>query len=437
MSLRRLHAPLAACLAVALLATGGCKKDKPKQTEAPSVLTVAAEPATVKPLPRKLDMTGSVAAWDPLPVMPAAQGLRIMRVAVEEGDVVSKGQLLAQLDDESLQAQLSAARARSSSAQAQLAKMRQPSRRQDYRSSEAALAQAEAQVASARDAYNRFKELQTEGGVSEADLVTRQTALNAAIATAEQARQRLSLTREGSRPEDIRIAEASAAEARASVRQIEAALDQTRVVAPAAGQIIKRDAHLGDVASPGKALFQMVRDSRLEVQATVPETDLAKVSVGQSVDVSSDARPDLHATGKIRIISPSVDATSRQAMVKIDLPVGSGFQVGNFVRAQAQLGDTPSLVVPAAAVVTKESGSEVFVLDGNLAKARKVVPGTRSGGLVAINDGLKAGEKVITAGVGFLKDGDKVDVAPALAVGTDAGASTPASPMAPAPSPSK
>jgi HlyD family secretion protein len=411
---------------VALLTTAGCKKDKPKQTEAPAVLTVAVEPATVKPLPRKLDMTGSVAAWDPLPVMPAAQGLRITQVLVEEGDQVSKGQLLAQLDDETLRAQLAAAQARAASANAQLAKIRNPNRRQDLATAQAAVAQADAQVASARDAYNRFKELAAEGGVSEADMVTRQTQLNAAIATAEQARQRLSLTREGSRIEDIRIAQASAAEANAAVRQIQTQLDQTRVVAPAAGQIIKRDAHLGDVASPGKALFQMVRDSRLEVQATVPETDLGKVSVGQDVDVSSDARPDLHATGKIRIISPSVDQTSRQATVKIDLPVNSGFQVGNFVRAQAQLGNTPSLVVPAAAVVTKDTGAEVFVLEGNLAKSRKVTPGTRSGGLVAINDGLKEGEKVITAGVGFLKDGDKVDVAPALATGGATPAAEPA-----------
>jgi len=395
----------------------GCKKEPPKQTEAPAVLTVSTEAATVKPLPRKLDMTGSVAAWDPLPVMPAAEGLRITKVLVEEGDQVSQGQLLAQLDDETLRAQYAAAQARAASANAQLAKIRDPSRRQDLLTAQAAVAQADAQVASARDAYNRFKELANEGGVSEADMVTRQTQLNAAIATAEQARQRLSLTREGSRIEDIRIAEAAAAEANAAVRQIQAQLDQTRVTAPAAGQIIKRDAHLGDVASPGKALFQMVRDSRLEVQATIPESDLGKVTVGQTVDVSSDARPDLHAVGKVRIISPAVDQTSRQATVKIDLPVGSGFEVGQFVRAQAQLGDTPSLVVPAAAVVTKESGAEVFVLDGNLAKSRKVTPGTRAGGLVAITDGLKEGEKVITAGVGFLKDGDKVDVAPALAAG--------------------
>jgi HlyD family secretion protein len=411
-----LHRSRLALVAIAaLLVTSGCKKEPPKAVEAPSVLTVAVEPASVKPMQQQLEMTGSVAAWDPLPVMPAANGLRLTKVLAEEGDEVHQGQLLAQLDDATLQAQLSGAVARAQSAEAQLSKMRHPSRRQDYVTADASLAQAQANVASARDSYDRFKELQSEGGVSAADLVTKQAALNAAIATAEQARQRLSLTREGSRAEDIHIAEAAAAEARANVRQLQTQLAQTHVTAPAAGQIIKRDAHLGDVSSVGRALFQLVRDSRLEVQATIPENDMAKVHVGEEVHVTSDARPDIHIKGKVRLVSPSVDQTSRQATVKIDLPVHSGFQVGMFVRAQAQLGASNSLVVPAVAVVTKETGSEVFVLEGAIAHSRPVVTGPRSGGSVSILKGLQPGDKVVTAGVGFLKDGDKVDVAPALA----------------------
>lgn len=420
MPLRR---PSLVALSLVAVLAAACKHEAPKQsTEAPAVLTVSVQPAAVKPLGHSLDMTGSVAAWDPLPVMPAANGLRITRVLSEEGDTVKQGQLLAQLDDATLRAQLAAAEARGASADAQLAKMRNPNRRQDLATAEAALAQAQANVASARDAYNRFKELQAEGGVSAADMVARQATLDAASATAEQARQRLSLTREGSRSEDIRIAEAAAAEAHANVQQLRTELDQTRVTAPADGQVVKRDAHLGDVSSVGRALFQLVRDNRLEVQATIPETDMGQVHVGDAVTVSSDARPGLHATGKVRLISPAVDQTSRQATVKVDLPENSGFQVGMFVRAQAQLATTSSLVVPAAAVITRENGSQVFVLDGAIAHSRPVVPGPRAGGEIAIQQGLKPGDQVITAGVGFLKDGDKVDVAPALSAAASAAA---------------
>lgn len=402
-------------LSIAASAATACsKKEAAKPAEAPAVLTVSAQEATVRDLPQKLEITGSVAAWEPMAVNPAANGLRVVQVLVDENAMVRKGQVLARLDDATLQAQVAAARARASSAAAQLSKMRNPNRSQDLRTAEAALRQAEANALQAQDAYQRFQALAAEGGVSQAELVSRQTAAASARAAAEQARQRLSLTREGSRAEDLRMAEAQAAEARASLQQMEAMLAQTRVTAPESGKIIKRDVNLGDISAVGKPMFQMVRDGRLEVEALVPETDLGRVTPGMTASISSDARPDLKASGKVREVSPSVETASRQATVEIDLPRDARFQVGMFVRASVQLGTVPTLAVPAAAVVAKESGSEVFVLEGNQAKARQVVPGARSEGWVAIASGLKPGEKVITAGVGFLKDGDKVDVAPAL-----------------------
>ncbi|MFN3428546.1 MAG: efflux RND transporter periplasmic adaptor subunit, partial [Candidatus Sericytochromatia bacterium] len=318
------------------------------------------------------------------------------------------------LDDATLQAQVAAARARAASATASLAKMRQPSRPQDLAQAEAALAQAEANVTAAMDTYRRFQQLKAEGGVSEAELVVRQTNVEAARAGAEQARQRLSLAREGSRREDLTTAAAPAAEARASLAQVEAMLAQTRVTAPDDGRIIKRDAHLGDVSTVGRALFTMVRDGRLEVEALVPETDLGAVKVGQSAKITSDARPDVVATGKVREVSPSLDTGSRQATVSIDLPVGSPFQVGMFVRAQLSLGQAQAIAVPTQAVVTGTQGSQIFVLDGQFARLRTVQVGTRTGGWVEVKDGLKAGEAVIVNGVGFLKDGDKVDVSPQI-----------------------
>jgi HlyD family secretion protein len=292
--------------------------------------------------------------------------------------------------------------------------MRAPTRRQDLASAQAAVAQAEASLSAAIDTYQRFQQLKAEGGVSDAELVVKQTNVEAARANAEQARQRLSLAREGSRVEDLNIAEAQAAEARASLAQVEALVAQTRVTAPDDGRIIKRDAHIGDVSTVGRALFTMVRDSRLEVEAQVPESELGLVKVGMPARISSDARPDLAQTGKVREVSPALDTASRQATVSIDLPTGTPFQVGMFVRAEVNLGQSQALAVPTQAVVSGTEGSQVFVLDGQIARARAVQVGTRTGGWVEVRDGLKAGEPVIVNGVGFLKDGDKVDVSPQL-----------------------
>lgn len=401
-----------------LLAAAGCKgKDaaaKASPSSAPAVLTVSTTPVAERGMGQMLEITGSVAGWDPMPVLPAANGLRVTRVLVEEGDYVRKGQVLVQLDDAMAQAQYRAAQARAQVAEQNHRKAISPHRRQDLATAEATLAQAEANYRQADDMLRRVREVAREGGVSAVEVVSRETAAVSAKAVRDQAAERLSMMREGSRSEDLQIAAAQAAEARAAASQAAVALAQTRVVAPAEGRIIKRDARLGDLASAGKPFFQMVRNGRLEMTALVPEGDLVRLAVGMDVKVGSDAMPDVKETGTIRLISPSVDASSRQATVHIDLPVGSRFDVGMFVRGQAELGSRRGLSVPASAVVTKDTGSEVFVLENGIAHSRRVEVSGRQGTWVAISGGLKPGEEVIVNGVGFLKDGDKVDVVPAL-----------------------
>ncbi|MEB3197883.1 MAG: efflux RND transporter periplasmic adaptor subunit [Candidatus Sericytochromatia bacterium] len=389
------------------------KKASAPPSEAPAVLTVETQAVTKRQLPQQLEVTGSVTAWEPMPVSAAASGLRVTEIRAEEGQLVEKGQLLARLDDATLRAQVAAAEARASIAGAQLEKMRHPTRRQDLLAAEAAVVQAEAAARQAQDAYQRTQELAQEGAVTPMELIGRQTAAESARAAADQARARLSLAREGSRGEDLIIAAGQAAEARATLAQMQALLAQTQVRAPEAGRIIKKDVRLGDVSAPGKAFFQIVRAGRLEVEAQIPETDLDRVKPGQTAVVSSDARTDWKAIGHVREISPAIDPGNRQATVQLDIPASAGLRVGMFVRATLELGKVASLAVPASAVVTKESGSEVFVLDGKYARSRTVVPGLRADGWVAITSGLEAGEQVVTSGVGFLKDGDKVDLPPA------------------------
>lgn len=354
---------LLVALAIGTGAVTGCKggEQKAEATPAP-VLTVSTTPAETRALEQPLTLTGSVAAWDTLPVMPGANGLRIVQVLAEEGQTVRKGQLLVKLDDATLQAQHDQARAR--------------------------VATAQANLRNAEDAHRRFAALEAEGGVSAAEMMSRRIALDTARA---------------------QLAEATAAQA-----NVAALLSQTRVLAPTAGLITRRDAHLGDVSTVGKALFTMVRDNRLQMEALVAEADLGRVKPGQPVTVTSDAQPDLKVVGRVRQVSPTIDATSRQATAEIDLPPGSGFSVGMFVRGRVDTGARQVLAVPASAVRTTAAGAQVFVLEEGFARARKVETGSRAGEWVAIVSGLAPGAAVITAGAGFLKDGDKVSVAPAL-----------------------
>lgn len=406
---------LAAFLLAGSVSLAGCRKpEAPKSAEAATVLTVSSEPAAPRKLALETEVSGSVAAWDPLPVIPAANGLKIVEVLAEAGDTVEQGQPLVRLDSSVLRAQLLQAKARLQSAQAQLAKMKRPSRPQELASAEAAVAQAEASLKSAQDAYDRAMMLKAGGSITHAEIVSRQAALEAGRAAVEQARQHLNLLKEGSRQEDLAIGEAQVAEAKAGVAQVQSLLDQTEVKAPSDGYLLTRDAHLGDMSSVAKPLYSMVRHSRLEVEALVPESDLSRVDAGQPAIITSDAHPGLRVVGKVRQVSPQVDAGNRLAKLEIDVPKAKALRVGMFVKARVRLGEQDVLAVPSAAVVTRDAGSEVFVLDGQHARRRQVVLGSRADGYVAVMDGLQAGENVIVNGVGFLKDGDRVGVAPAL-----------------------
>ncbi len=397
------------------LSLAGCRKpEASKSSEAASALTVSTEVVSSRSLALEIEVNGNVAAWDLLPVIPAANGLKIVQVLAEEGDAVKKGDLLVKLDDSILRAQVMQAKARLQSSLAQLDKMKRPSRPQELATAEAALAQSEASWRSSKDAYERAMKLKSAGGTTNAEIVTRQSSLEASQAAAEQARQRLIMLREGSRLEDLAIGSAQVAEAKGGLAQAEALLAQTEVRAPSNGYILKRDAHLGDMSSVAKTLYSMVRDSRLEVEALVPEADLARLAAGQTAVITSDALPDLQLKGRVRQLSPAIDTTNRLAKLEIDVPKAKGLQAGMFVKAKVLLGQRKALAVPASAIVSREAGSEVFVLDGKNARRRQVVLGNRSEGYVAVMDGLQAGEEIIVNGVGFLKDGDVVTIAPLL-----------------------
>src|SRR5262249_50149525 len=169
-------------------------------------------------------------------------------------------------------------------------------------------------------------------------------------------------------------------------------------------------AHIGDTSAIGKGLFQMVRDNGLELRAQIPERDIPKLSAGQTVSIACVDTRDKTIEGRLREISPQVDAKTRLGMIIVDVPNGDELEPGMFVDGSVDLSDYSALTVPSQAVLARDDRSLVFVLKGDRAESRQVEIGARSGDLVEITAGLKEGEKVITSGAGFLKDGDVVTV---------------------------
>ena len=362
----RIAAIVLAVLAVAvvlfLLFSGGHgdqKAETAASTGGASSQTVTVATATTQSLARTVTASGTVSAWEEVPVGAETGGLTATAVLTDEGRYVQQGQVLVQLNDTLLRAQL---------------------RQQD-----AAVASAEANLAQADNALARAQELRERGFLSQAGLDT---------AVAQQATAQASLN----------AASAGQAETRARV-------NQAAIRAPVSGLVISRSVTRGQIVSPGTELFRIVRDGRLELDAQVPETEIALIRSGQSARVSSD---DVgQASGTVRIVTPEVDPQTRLGVARISLAGGGGLRPGMFARAQIDVGAQNAVVVPTAAILYRENRAGVFILaDGGIARFQEVTVRARSNDVTSV-DGVAAGARIIVEGAGFLGDGDRVTVAPA------------------------
>ena len=345
---------------------GGEKTDAAKADAARGRQTVTAATVRLVNLPRTLTASGSVSAWEEVPVGAETGGLVATNVFVDEGAYVRQGQPLVQLNDRVLRAQVGQQQAQVATARANLAR------------DDAALARAQ--------------ELKERGYLSQAGLDT---------ALANQ-----------------RSAAAALQAAEAALSESQTRLSQTVIRAPVAGRIISRSVTRGQIVQPGVELFRMVRDGRLELDAQVPESDLPLVRAGQTATVSSDEAGGV--VGTVRIVTPEVDPQTRLGVARITLPGGSALRAGMFARAQIDVGAQPAFVVPSGAVVYREGKPGVYVIGANGAVAfRAVTTGVRQGDDLAVT-GVRAGERVVVSGAGFLGDGDRVTVAAARPAATAA-----------------
>ncbi|MCF4165477.1 efflux RND transporter periplasmic adaptor subunit [Zavarzinia compransoris] len=355
--------PLRALILVLLLGLAACDGagEAPVAARGPD-LTVSVVPAEVRAMSRRVVASGTVRAWEEIVIAAEAQGLAIAEVAVEEGDAVEQGAVLARLDAAVIEAQEAQGVANLAAAQA-------------------VLKEARANLARARD-------LQPRGTVSRQNLDARIAAERTAAA-------------------QVAVAEASLAEIRAR-------LDQTVIRAPFAGVIARRDANVGQVVVVGGELFRLIRDGRLELEAEVPESDFARLRAGLAARVHAEGL-DAPVAARLRALAPTVDPRTRLGIAHLELPADSGFKPGMFATGDIDLGAADLLMLPVAAIVWRDGVQGVFTIDGDrqgqgVARFTPVRTGLRREGLVEVRDGLAPGAAVALRGAGFLEDGDAVGV---------------------------
>jgi len=243
-------------------------------------------------------------------------GGRIARLETDEGQKVMVGQTLAELDATDYELALARARAQAESARKALAVLQVGSREQDIRAAEAVLNQAQADQRLALAQLKRTEELVAKRFVSDQQLDTARNQADVAIAKVEQAKENLSLLREGARKEDIARATADYHAATVAAQTAEQQLAYVKLISPVAGIVSVRLAERGQVVPAGQAVFRVAELDRPWVRAYLGEKDLAKVKLGQAASVRVDGLPGREFTGRLSFISPAAEFTPKTVETK-------------------------------------------------------------------------------------------------------------------------
>jgi RND family efflux transporter MFP subunit len=306
---------------------------------------------------RSVTATGSIAARRDMPVGVPGEGGQVVRVLVEPGQWVQRGQTLAVID-RSVQSQEAAQQA-------------------------ANIQVAQSDVRLAQQNLDRAQRLLPRGFVSRADIDRLTAARDAAAAR-------------------VRVAQAQLGATRARIGRLD-------IRAPANGLVLARNIEAGQVVSGGsQPVFRIAEGGQMELVARLPQDELARVTTG----IPAVVTPVGSATtfqGQVWQVSPIIDPATRQGEARISIPYNRELRPGGFAQAMLQTGSSVAPLLPDSAVHSDDKGNFVYIInDQNEVVRRDVRVGDVGDQGITIVEGLNGDERVVESAGAFLNPGQKV-----------------------------
>ena len=341
-----------------LVGAVACQKKDTKTLEE-KVFNVQTQDVVQKPLKPFIESIGTLNPFEEVTVSAEIEGV-IRSVKVEEGSQVSKGMLLAAIDDSDYSLEVKRA--------------------------DAVFKQAEATLENTRLEFKRKDVLYKE------ELVTKQQY--------DDVTTRLSL------------AEAEVERAKASLSLARLKLSKTKITSPLACVIKEKRVSAGDFVRNGTPLFIIIQPNPLKLRFTVPEKDVGRLRVNQEVMLRVDGFAEAEFKGRVNIVFPNVEEKTRTLQVEALVPNNNGLlKPGLFAKVILYTaGERDTIVVPVTALLYEAEKVRVFVTEGDRAKERVVKLGSKYGEFMEIIEGVKTGEKVVFMGQQNLSDGAKVSI---------------------------
>lgn len=345
---RRISIVFIICSLVCLSQTAVASFHHKKSTQPPAPIHVEVTNVTQMDIPRYVYSVGSLVAMESVEISSEVDG-RVKHIAFKDGQFVSKGSLILQLDDAEAQA---------------------------------ALTQAETAAKLSQTTYQRYLAISKEAG---GGAVSQQTL--------------------DQRRADMESKQAAVASAKAT-------LAEKSMTAPFSGRLSAFQVTEGNYIKAGDPLVTLVNKRMLQVKYTIPEKYLPKLKLGQEVDVTIGTFPDQVFKGSVSFVSPQVDVDTRTVHLKATIPnPDEKLSPGMFVHVGQLLSiDKQALVIPEEAIVPGLAGDTVFVIKENKAYVSKIKVGVRMQGKAQVLTGLQLSDVVVRAGQQKLQDGAAVKV---------------------------
>jgi RND family efflux transporter MFP subunit len=329
----------------------------------------------------KVHGPGTVQSKVPVAVSPKITGI-LEKLFADQGDRVQKGQLLAELDSIELRAREAAVKAAKNRAQRELAR------------AQADMVKAQANLGLAQSNYRRDQEVFKPGYISQAAFDTTKAQLK--VAESEVAAFQATVT----------ALQAAVKQAESETHAAAALQNYTRILAPMDGLITSRKAEVGTTLSPGTPIFQMVALDTVWVAAWIDASQIAQLKEGQAAAIR--LRSGRQYQGQVARITTEADTVTRELEVDVQFAkLPDPLVIGEEAEVDIDIGTVKAPAVPLTAITERDGKTVVLVVDQGRLVFRPIKAGLNDGKRVAILEGLKAGDQVVSQPAN-LKPGTRV-----------------------------
>lgn len=379
---------------------------KPKQESQETVVDAAIARANLlEPQP---EYTGNTAPFRIISVRSQIEG-RLLALNLDIGDTVNRGKIISQVDDILLLNALKQAEAQLATNESEVDRAKT-----QISNALAQVEKAKLELMQAESDYQRMYKLYKEGAISQQ--ITEQ-----AKTKAQTAKQSLKVTLQQVKTEKeaVTAAKGRVLAQKAVVKAAAERRSYARIISPITGTVIEKTTEPGNLVQPGSEILKIGDFSRVKIITQISELELAKIKIGQSVQVKLDAFPDQEIIGRVNRISPSADNTSRLIPVEIVIPnienkIGSGL----LARVKFTTAESKRVIIPITAInngdqeITENSTSTVFIVEKKgektTVKQQPITIGKMANNKVEILSGLQPGENYVVRSNQPLKNGETV-----------------------------